>query len=74
VQADILIIREYAPDTERCLRALRALLAPPTKDADLSSPATVTSGQAELAKHSPARQSVAHSCARGKGRRGHAPR
>ena len=58
--ADILIIREYQYDPERCLRALRALLASPTKDADRPSPSKVKSGRAEPARVSSGAHSIQH--------------
>ncbi len=67
------MVNHYAPDTGACVRAILALLALPTKDADRSPISTRESGRAEPAKHSPARHSIACSRARGKGRSRHAP-
>jgi hypothetical protein len=69
MQADIEVIFEYVPDTQRCVRALLALLAIPTKEADRSSPVMVTSGRAEPAKKTPAPRSIARRRVRAKAAR-----
>jgi hypothetical protein len=68
------MVRHYQPDTGACVRAILALLAIPTKDADRSSPATVESGRAEPAKKTPAPRSIARRRARAKAAHPHAAR